>query len=252
MRALLVTLVLLSMLSGSPVLAAPSESVHELDWFVHVDLVTVSEDIPFWTSLIAERLAEADVLIQGHQGPVDNGCCVVLDAVTVSTFGSSGDGLDAITSQGELNSVFGLGAGAYLVDMIHFCNSTFSTGIRGCALTPGDVLIVGLEADDIHFLPAITAHERGHNAGLNHVSANPCELMSASNGGGCLSISECNAFISDADSSGGSCECLPDTQGDPPLSTSNTCSDTSGCGICGGGVCGACNGLGNVRLLTSS
>jgi len=34
--------------------------------------------------------------------------------------------------------------------------------------------------------------------------------MKAGNGGGCVTVSECNAFITKADTTGGTCPCLND------------------------------------------
>ncbi len=254
MRPLALLFLLLPALLAPRVSAAPTESVHDMSWFVHIDLIDIpmGMDLTFFENLIAARLSESDVLLQGHQGPVDVGCCVSLDPVSVMTFGITGDGLDAVTSEAEIDLVYAFGPGAYLVQSIHFCADLFSTGIRGCAQTPGDRLLVGFEAEATSFLPTIMAHERGHNGGLNHVAVNPCELMSASNGGGCLSVSACNSFISDADSSGGSCECLDDTLGSPPVALGTACTDPSGSGVCSGGVCGDSNDVAGARIIAAA
>jgi hypothetical protein len=255
-RLALSLLVLAALVPVASAHAAPTRNVHSMDWFVHIDLIDAGAgmDLAFFQALIADRLREADRLVQGHQGPVDNGCCVELDPVTVTTFGTPGDGIDVITTDIELDVVLGGGAaaGAYLVESVWYCNS-FSMAIRGCAISPGTNLVVGLEADDNQFLPAAMAHERGHNAGLGHVTANPCELMAASSGGGCLSVSECNAFIADADGTSGTCECLDDTLGGPPVSVGTACTDPigGGAGICNGGGCGPSTGPAGSRLLAS-
>jgi hypothetical protein len=247
------TLVIACLFVVSPAAAAPTEQVHSQDWFVHIDMIDagMGMDLAFWTALIQDRVAEANRILQGHQGPVDAGCCVELDPVSVSTFGTPSDGLDMITNGTELSTVFGLGAGAYLVETVHFCSGSFSTSIRGCAQTPGDGMIVSMEADPSLFLPAVIAHERGHNGGLNHVSSNPCELMQSSNGGGCLSVAECNAFIADADTTGGTCECLDDTVGDPPVALGTACTDPSGNGVCSGGLCGDSTDTFGARLYVA-
>jgi hypothetical protein len=255
-RLALSLLVLVALVPLASANAAPTKNVHNMDWFVHIDMIDAGAgmDLAFYQALIEDRLREADRLIQGHQGPVDNGCCVELDPVTVTTFGTVGDGLDMITTSGELDMVLGGGAtaGAYLVELVHYCNS-FSPGIRGCANSPGTNLVVGLEADDNGFLSVVMAHERGHNGGLSHVSANPCELMSASSGGGCLSVSECNSFIADADTTSGTCECLDDTLGNPPTAVGTACTDPvgGGAGICNGGGCGPSTAEAGSRLLSS-
>lgn len=244
---------LLALSASASAAAAPAEAVHQLRWFIHVDLIDVGsgQDLAFYQQLIGDRLAVSDLLLKGHQGPADSGCCVRLNALSVSTFGSPGDGLDTISNQSELDAVAALGDGSYLVQSITFCGGTTSTSIVGCADMPGDFMIVALLADDSGFLPTLIAHERGHNAGLEHVVANPCELMSASAGGGCLSVSECNTFIADASATGGSCECLDNSVGGPPVVMGTTCTDASGCGLCSGGVCGACTSLAGARLVAA-
>ena len=231
--------------------SAPTTSLHSLNWKVHIDLIDIpaGKDLAYYQAFINQQVHQANLLLQGHHGPVDVGCCIELDPVSVTTFGTNGDGLNTIINGTQFSQVQGFGDGAYLVQFIHYCNGGFNMGIRGCAATPGDLLVVGLEADENQFLPEVIAHERGHNAGLDHVSNNPCELMSASNGGGCLSTSECNAFISKADSSGGTCNCLANILGDPPEPLGQSCG--SGL-VCSQGVCGQASGLYGVRLLASA
>jgi hypothetical protein len=241
------------LLLPAPAAADPTENVHSLDWLVHIDLIDVPSgfDLAYYQALIEARLAASDALVQGHQGPADSGCCVVLDPVSVTTFGSPGDGLDVINDSTELDTVFASGPGAILVQAVWNCGGTTSTLIRGCAFQPGSTLIVGLEADDDGFLSSVVAHERGHNAGLGHVSGNPCNLMSGSGGGGCLSVSECASFIGKADTTGGTCSCLNDTLGGAPDPIWSACSDASGCGRCSGGLCGACVGDNGTRLAVA-
>lgn len=255
MRATTIFLATLgAMALGSSAAADPTNHTHSLDWFVHVDLLDVAagRDLAFFQALIEDRSARADALLRGHQGPIDNGCCVTLEPVTVTTFGSAGDGLNVIDTASELSSVFGQGAGAYLVESVWFCTS-FNTSTRGCANTPGNALAVAFEADASDFMPPLIAHERGHNTGLNHVATNTCNLMSASSGGGCLSVSECNSFIADADTTNGTCGCLADVIGDDPIAPGAACSIAGGgTGICNGGVCGDMMGAAGARLISSA
>jgi hypothetical protein len=76
--------------------------------------------------------------------------------------------------------------------------------------------------------------------------------MDGSAGGGCLSASECQAFINKADSSGGSCPCLADTVGDPQLADGSVCTDSFGSGLCSGAVCGERGGPAETRLLLAA
>ena len=229
--------------------AAPTESVHSLDWYVHEDLIEAGRDLDYFQQLIEDRIAEAEIMVQGHQGPVDTPCCVAFDAVSVTTF--SGDGLDVINTEDEILDVLGRPDGGYLVQSVWYCDS-FSTSIIGCAVTDGDTFVVSLDAEDDDILPLVIAHERGHNSDLDHVGADYCDLMAEARGGGCLAVSECESFIAKADSSGGTCSCLGDSVGDPPVADATACSDVFGSGLCSGGVCGETTGPAGTRLLAAA
>jgi hypothetical protein len=231
--------------------AAPTKSLHSLEWYVHDDLIDegAGRNEAYYQQLIEDRLAEAEILVQGHQGPVDTPCCVAFDTVSVTTF--SGAGLDIIDDEDEILDVLGRPAGGYLVQSVWYCSS-FSTTIVGCSGIGGDTFVVSLDAEDDDILPLVIAHERGHNAGLDHVGNDYCELMAGARGGGCLSTSECTSFIAKADGSGGACSCLGDTVGDPPVADATACSDDFGSGLCSGGVCGETTGPAGTRLLAAA
>jgi hypothetical protein len=231
--------------------AAPTESLHSLTWHVHEDLIDAGagRDLAYFQQLIEDRITEAEILVQGHQGPIDTPCCVVFDAVSVTTF--SGAGLDIIETEAEIDAVLGGADGGYLVQSVWYCSS-FSTTIVGCSGIGGDTFVVSLDAEDGDILPLVIAHERGHNAGLFHVGSDPCELMAGARGGGCLAVSECQSFITKADSSGGTCSCLGDAVGDPPIADATACTDDFGSGLCSGGVCGETNGPADTRLLAAA
>jgi hypothetical protein len=229
--------------------AAPTESLHSLDWYVHEDLIGAGRDLDYFRQLIEDRLAEAEIMVQGYQGPIDTPCCVAFDAVSVTTF--SGAGLDIIETPAERDAVLGGPEGGYLVQSVWYCPS-FSTSIVGCAGLGADTFVVSLDAEDIDILPVVMAHERGHNSGLYHATNDYCDLMAGARGGGCLSASECTSFIAKADSSGGSCSCLGDSVGDPPLADATACSDDFGSGLCSGGVCGETSGPAGTRILAAA
>ena len=216
--------------------AAPSEATDPIDFYVHQCLVD-ADGLPHYQALVDARLEEAAGLLQGEHGPYDSGCCVRIEAASVQAFGSCGDGFNHVNTGAEVAALFASAPGAYLVDTVHFCGGVASTGIRGCAEQPGDVMIVGREADDSFFLDEVIAHERGHNAGLAHVSSNQCELMRDSSGGGCVTSVECGAFAAQASGTGGVCSCLPDVFGDPPLPPGTACVEEGGFEVCAGGTC---------------
>jgi len=231
--------------------AAPTESLHSLTWYVHDDLIDpgAGRDLDYFQQLIENRIAEAEILVQGHQGPIDTPCCVAFDTVLVTNF--SGPGLDIIENAAEIDAVLGGANGGYLVQSVWYC-AGFSTSIVGCAGIGADTFVVSLDAEDGDILPLVIAHERGHNSGLYHVGNDYCELMAGARGGGCLGVSECESFIAKADSSGGACSCLGDTVGDPPVADATTCTDDFGSGLCSGGVCGETSGPAGTRLLAAA
>jgi hypothetical protein len=133
-----------------------------------------------------------------------------------------------------------------------------SVGIRGCADVPplagppASFLVVALEAEDASFFPSLIAHERGHNTGLVHVANNPCELMAASSGGGCLSTPECQAYAADGDSAGNPCPCLDDVLTNPPVADGEICTDVVlGPGRCSGALCRSDAEGGGTLLLAA-
>ncbi len=263
-----VLLLLLSLIAG-PVSANPEVDLHDLTWFVHVDLIDpgAGEDLAYWTNVIEESVERGNRLLVGRNGPADNACCTKLaNSVSVTTFGSTGDGLDVIDSLADQNAIAGTGGAgsrAFLVDSLTYCNGSSPTAI-GCAVLPGCDgngnddpnlwMYVTVEAFDDGTLASVIAHERGHNACLQHVATPKCALMQATvftpGLGGCLTATECTR-MRDARteaSSGELCPCL-DLAGDP-LTDGAKCDDAGG--ICSGGCCGSITGDAGVHLLASA
>jgi len=244
--------------------AAPQQRTHGLEFRVHVDLVDAGagEGLAFWDALLTQRAADASAQLEGSQGPVDTTCCTRLVPSTVTTFGSSGDGFDVIDSGNEFDlllATFGDGSPAnplaYVVLSLTVCDTIQSADILGCALTPGDAFLV--DVDDTDGIGLTIAHERGHNTGLVHpedripaeLDADLCRLMSAASGAGCLADFECNAFRgAPGATTSGTCACLGDSVGDPPLPDGLSCSAEPGAGICSGGLCGDPGGFASLSL----
>ena len=77
--------------------SAPEVDLHQLNWYVHVDLINpgIGEDLAYWQGVIDAAVASGNGLLEGGQGPFDRPCCTRLGrAVPVATFGTPGDGLD--------------------------------------------------------------------------------------------------------------------------------------------------------------
>lgn len=268
--ALLSLILLLSPGLALPAAAAPDVDLHELTWYVHVDLIDpgAGEDLAFWQAQIDASVASANELLEGPQGPADTPCCTRFTRnVAVATFGTSGDGLDVMDSaadQSAIASHSSTGSAAYLIDSMTWCGASSPAAI-GCAVRPGcdgdgsddpDLwMVVTVEAYDDEVLPSVIAHERGHNACRMHETTDECQLMQPSVAipglAGCLTASECSD-IQDArttTSSGLSCTCQ-DMAG--AIEADGTaCSELAG-GVCSGGLCGDAAGDAGVTLLGSA
>lgn len=257
----------LTLLAG---VAAAQETVdlHDLTWYVHVDLIDAGagRDLAFWQGEIDQSVAEANTLLEGGQGPFDTPCCTRLaNSVAVTTFGTPGDGLDVIDTLAKQNilSNFSTGSFAFLVDSMTFCGVNSPNAI-GCARTPTcsgngnddpDLwMAVTVEAYDDKILPAVIAHERGHNTCLNHVAAAPCQVMQGSvaipGNGGCMTTSECSNYRAGRTetASGLTCGCQPSAGVIEPDGT--VCAEVAN-GVCSGGVCADAAGDAGVRLVAS-
>ena len=262
---------LIAALLASAALAAPTADLHEVKWFVHVDLIDAGagRDLAFYEAMLDAALADSRLAMEGHQGPLDRVCCSRLlkeehsPSVTLATFGTPGDGLDVIDT-GELATIAatgGSGSRGFLVDSINDCGGGPASGcavIPSCGGPPDDdpdrYLVVTLDAEDSGILGLVIAHERGHNACLGHVSSDPCELMQGVASGGCLSTAECASFRDARTSSGDACACHADVPlgADPlPIEDAIPCSDGGGSGICSGGSCGPAAGDAGVSLIAA-
>lgn len=253
---------------ASSVTAAPEIDVHDLSWFVHVDLINpgAGEDLTYWTGVIQDVVDRANNLLVGRNGPADQVCCTQMtSSVAVSTFGTPGDGLDVVDSAADQNSIAATGlpgSRVFLVDSLTYCNAS-SPGAIGCAIRPtctGNAnddpnlwMYVSVEAFEDGTLPSVVAHERGHNSCLQHVAAEKCQLMQGTvftpGLGGCLTASECTNFRDGRTqtSSGLTCGCHDDFEA--PLADGTICASES---VCSGGRCGLVAGDAGVHLLAAA
>jgi hypothetical protein len=192
-------------------------------------------------------LAEADRILQQDEGDSDVACCMSLqaappsgrpDAESLVVFGTPDDGLDVIDSSEKFSALKGKRA---IVQTISWCGSS-NPSLIGCAETPGDELVVALDAGP-QAMAQVIAHERGHNANLVHRGAN-CALMapSLSYGGGCLTASECSMYRTMIPYPGpppsvgspilGSCDCMGPAVGDPVDPDGTACVRDGAPGTC--------------------
>ncbi len=250
--------------------AAPEVDLHELTWYVHVDLIDAGagRDFAYWQGVIDAAVASANGLVEGRQGPFDRACCARLARTApLATFGTPGDGrdvLDSLSDQNFFNNAGGAGSNAFLIDSMTYCGGLAPTAI-GCAERPNCDgngnddpnlwMVVTVDAFDDDILASVTAHERGHNACLVHVAAAECQIMQASvftpGQGTCLAASECTNFRAarTTTSSGESCTCHTDAGAIEPDAT--VCSGPQ-YGVCSGGLCGEASGSAGVRLIAAA
>jgi hypothetical protein len=257
-----------SLLAGLSAGAEPTADLHDVKWFVHVDLIDAGagRDLAYYEALLDRALEKSRLVLEGNQGPADVPCCNLIrkeehsPGVTLVSFGTPGDGLD-IQDAGDLDiyrSLGGSGSRGFLIDSINDCGGSVAIGCADlpvCGGPPDDdpdrVLIVTMDAEDSGVLGLVIAHERGHNACLTHVSDDPCRLMRSSVGGGCVSTSECDAFTDARQSTGGSCACHADSPAYTALDDGDACVDGAITGVCSGGLCGDTGGSAGTRLLAA-
>jgi hypothetical protein len=254
---------------ASTALAVDDVDLHDINWYIHVDLVTANEDLAYWQDLLDEQLDLANGLIEGGQGPGDEPCCARLGrSVSLVTFGTPGDGydtLDATKRPSDLNGLFGgPGSNAFLVDSLSYCGAP-APGAVGCGLNPPcsgngnddpDLWIaVTLDSLDSKTLPLVIAHERGHNSCLVHVSERACQIMQGSitnpGMGGCFTATECADYRDGRTSisSGLECSCHATAGAIEPDGTA--CTDFTP-GTCSGGLCGGGDSDAVVRLVAAA
>jgi len=198
------------------------ETIMSDTWYIHTD---VADQVDL--EELRQYLRDGDRLLQGSQNGGDVACCHRVTAASLIVIGSPGDGGDVLDASLKWSL---LPTGRNIVQTISWCGTT---GVFfGCASVPGSKLAVSLDASPM-VLGKIMAHERGHNAGLNHRSGS-CNLMNSAVGNrnnGCLIVSECNAFKSGGFPQGALCPCIGPNVGDPPILSGEACV-YEGAGIC--------------------
>ncbi len=250
--------------------ATPEVDLHELTFYVHVDLIDAGagQDLPFWQALVDDMVTRGSDLLEGRNGPADQVCCTrITQSAPLVTFGTTGDGLDIIDSAADQTALDGIGTGsrAFLVDMIDYCSGP--GGAIGCAEVGScgnpnddpDLWLYLSVFDDVtgeilEVLPSVLAHERGHNSCLNHVAGDDCQIMQAAvirpGMGGCVVASECTSFRNGRTelSSDIDCDCQDDLS--LPLADGNVCGESGG--VCSGGLCGSITGDAGVTLIAAA
>ena len=250
--------------------AAPAVDLHELTWYVHVDLIDpgAGEDLAYWQGVIDSAVQSGNGLLEGGQGPFDAPCCTRLGrSVSVTTFGTPGDGLDVmdfLTDQTAIENTGGAGSSAFLIDSMTYCGGSAPLAI-GCAINPdcngnGNDdptvwMVVTVESLDETTLPSVIAHERGHNACLDHVATAECQIMQGTvllpGLGGCLTATECSNYRAGRTTTASGLECSCFDNGGSILADGTLCIEATD-GLCSGGLCGVFDGDAGVRLIAAA
>ena len=238
----------------------PAVAQHDLRWYVHHMLVTEDRPLSYWDGILAQATAEANVLLEGASGPADVPCCARLASIGVEIFYDVDPERDLyqIHDSAEWSDLLSIGAAgsrAFLVDAIFYCGSPAT--FLGCGQTTSDcslfpenagmdrTMVVSVDAYETwDRLAATIAHEKGHNSCLSHSDAgveddaDSCNLMRSSDGGACLTESQCDAFVAAANSASSfTCDCH--TAAGSLAADSTWCiTDEDTSGICSGGFCG--------------
>lgn len=233
---------------------APNIALHDLDFYIHVDTLG-GDPLSSFETRVDEALADARFILQGRQGPVDAPCCTeIIRTGSVQTFGTTGDGYDSIhftNDEAFLETVAAGRDAVFVVDLLVACGGNLDGTAIGCAETPGSIQVVTTGALDRDLFGATVAHERGHNAGLDHATPNACDLMLAQAGGSCLPVADCTTFQSAATSTAAAtCPCLANAS--TPLADGAMCTEGATAGICSGGVCGDPAGEAGVAWIASA
>lgn len=250
--------------------AGPAVDLHQLRWYVHVDLIQPESGrtLAFWQNAIDEATTSANRLIEGRHGPADRVCCARLArSASVTTFGNPGDGrdvLDSLAEQNFFNTAGANGSNAFLIDSMTYCGGVLPAAV-GCAERPacdnngGDNpnlwMVVTVDAFDDGVLASVVAHERGHNACLVHVATDECQLMQATvftpGLGTCLVASECNSYRAGRTTSASGLECGCHTLAGAIEPDATLCA-TAPLGLCSGGVCDQTLASPAVQLIAAA
>jgi len=200
----------------------PINHLHGLSFANHVDTPSKMTD-----SALDALFDDASVLIGRGDFAEDVYCCNALSRLgTAGSFGTTGDGLDRIDDQSELNTVLFAGSQRVkVVRAINYCGGPGSN-IVGCASRPGSrMVVVRISGPE----DALWAHEYGHNTGLGH-NADSRFVMHGqlSNSASGVSQTECNQYHFPSSQTGatlsnlGSCH---DNDTDDLISTIDNCPD---------------------------
>lgn len=142
------------------VVAAPcsSQAQHLMDANRHVQTAFTNAELD---AAMTDGTAR---LYMDNDRCTDNPCTATFRRLgNVGTFGVQGDGLDVITTQNELDQVFGMPGWVKVVTAVDFCGGVFNPSIIGCGQYGTNNMILESWVNG-----QVYVHEAGHNFNLNH------------------------------------------------------------------------------------
>lgn len=183
MRAALLTLTVLFL---TPALSAQTQNVTLWHVTKHVDTSFTQTDLD-----ARLRIANEAVRLDNEHCD-DHPCQLNIDQLDeMGEFGTSGDGLDTVSSDSEMDSAMGTPGRVTVVTSISYCGGNYNESIIGCGQCSGNNFVVESSARG-----AAWVHEFGHNQQdlLDCGHRNSCvdNLMNAElSAADSLSTSEC-------------------------------------------------------------
>jgi hypothetical protein len=151
------------------------------------------QDVTFTGGQVDGHLSAGNLLLRRKDRLLTTGgdvrCCVNYQrSGALGTFGTTGDGLDVITTNAELNAVFAAAGNVKVVtSMVGVCNA--AGVVIGCGRSGGSLIITTGASSDVWF------HEWGHVKGLSHNDASVFYIMhSTAPSTDSVTQSECEAF----------------------------------------------------------
>lgn len=188
-----------AMLASSASAQAPANNVFDITVAKHVDSASDGNAATNYTT--GTTLLQADNSVCS-----DVACCCTLNkSGATGNFGTAGDGLDVLTSEAELTSVFNVATHhtKVVTSASNCCGVT--GGILGCAKTTSRniVMVIGAPGD-------VWAHEFGHTKGLAHNNSCAQLIMHATNlNTNAVTSAECTSFRANPDRVSGTCGTVP-------------------------------------------
>ncbi len=132
----------------------------------HVDVADIEYDEAYFNEKIMEAMERVGLYDDQCAGTaMDDHPCAIEFKMNggMTTFGSSGDGLNIVDTPAKENAVFAQPADIVIVNQLEFCDGQHNPDTLGCGYIGRRKFVVECSAwADVY------VHEYGHNVGLEH------------------------------------------------------------------------------------